>query len=238
MLCDAHLHFEETLISIWEKHPISSLLNCATKEEYQRACALQKRFPNLILSVGIHPWNADGIAFETLKPCMDKATVIGEIGMDSVWCEVSLTQQKSVFEQQLQYAQQHHKPVILHTKGQEKTIAELIEKYPNTYLVHWYSCMDYLDLYQQMGCYFSVGPDTNHDPALEQLVEQVDLEHLLLESDGISAIAWAQHQPMEQIDYLKTLQETAEYIANKKQVDVNHVIKQCETNLMKFLKRK
>lgn len=40
--------------------------------------------------------------------------------MDSVWCDVDLKIQKEVFEKQLQFAQALNKPVILHTKGQEK----------------------------------------------------------------------------------------------------------------------
>lgn len=40
--------------------------------------------------------------------------------MDSVWCDVDLKIQKEVFEKQLQLAQALNKPVILHTKGQEK----------------------------------------------------------------------------------------------------------------------
>ena len=57
-----------------------------------------------------------------MLPLLKQASIIGEIGMDSVWCDVDLEIQKEVFEKQLQLAKEWDKPVILHTKGQEKTI--------------------------------------------------------------------------------------------------------------------
>ena len=84
--------------------------------------------------------------------------VIGEIGMDSVWCNVPLAVQEKVFTEQLAVAAQLDKPVILHTKGQEKRIASLIAGYPNTYLVHWYSDPVFPKSFLELDCYFLSAP--------------------------------------------------------------------------------
>lgn len=91
-------------------------------------------------------------------PLLKKGTIIGEIGMDSVWCDVDLKIQKEVFEKQLQLAQALNKPVILHTKGQEKTILELIV---NTQIHMLYIGMDVWIMSKNMMkvvSYFTIGP--------------------------------------------------------------------------------
>ena len=54
--------------------------------------------------------------------------MVGEIGMDSVWCQVPLPIQERVFREQLAMACSLKKPVVLHTKGQEKAIASILKE--------------------------------------------------------------------------------------------------------------
>lgn len=100
-----------------------------------------------------------------MEPWLLKASVIGEIGLDSVWCSVPLSVQEKAFCAQLELASAMKKPVVLHTKGQEKHIARLIRAYPNTYLVHWYSGEEGLSDFLDLDCYFTIGPDVFYQPA-------------------------------------------------------------------------
>ena len=143
---------------------------------------------HLFYSCGVHPWNASLDTLNSMFPLLKKAPIIGEIGMDSVWCDVDLKIQKEVFEKQLQLAQALNKPVILHTKGQEKMILELIRKYPNTYIVHWYGCMDYVKEYDEVVSYFTIGPSIGKEEEVTHLVKQISMDKLLMESDGIEAV--------------------------------------------------
>ena len=80
--------------------------------------------------------------------------------MDSVWCDIPLDIQQKRLEEQLQIAADLKKPVLLHTKGQEKRIAELLRGFPYHICVHWYSGTEQdLEPYLDMGCYFTLGPD-------------------------------------------------------------------------------
>ena len=124
-------------------------------------------------------------------PYLEKCQVIGEIGMDSLWCNVPLKRQKEVLEKQLQIAAEWKKPVVLHTKDQEREILELIRKYPNIYLVHWYSADHDLDGYLDLDCYFSIGPDVIWNPAVQQVARRVPENRILLETDGMDAVKWA-----------------------------------------------
>ena len=108
-------------------------------------------------SCGVHPWSASHERLNEMKPLLKQARIIGEIGMDSVWCDTDMTLQKDVFVKQIEYAYQHHKPVVLHTKGQEQAILDILRQYPNTYIVHWYSDWAGVEAYDKIASYFTVG---------------------------------------------------------------------------------
>ena len=163
---DAHYHYSKEINALQNEYGISGICNVANEKEFE--LVNQK---HLFYSCGVHPWNASLDTYESMLPLLKKTLIIGEIGMDSVWCDVDLKIQKEVFEKQLQLAQTLNKPVILHTKGQEKAILELIRKYPNTYVVHWYGCMDYVKEYDEVVSYFTIGPSIGKEEEVTRLVK-------------------------------------------------------------------
>ncbi len=171
MLCDAHAHLGND--TEWEERTGKGILSliCATGPEeagklFSRLEWLKGRA--VIPTAGLHPWYADQYTVQDMEPYIRRCPVVGEIGMDSVWCQVPLPVQERVFREQLAMACSLKKPVVLHTKGQEKAIASILKEYPNRYLVHWYSCEEYLEEYLALDCYFSVGPDAWWNPAVAQ----------------------------------------------------------------------
>lgn len=176
VVTDAHAHVKtkaEALERIREGIPT---MVCGTDPEDARwvmeLCHMPEVEGILFPVFGLHPWYADQWKVEDMMPYLEKCQVIGEIGMDSLWCNVPLKRQKEVLEKQLQIAAEWKKPVVLHTKDQEREILELIRKYPNTYLVHWYSADHDLDGYLDLDCYFSVGPDVIWNPAVQQVAKR------------------------------------------------------------------
>ena len=235
MLLDAHLHVrEENFLQFLIEQKIEALINIANPIEFQKINPYLKH-PNLHYSVGIHPWNVEKQSWNEMLPLLENTPIIGEIGLDSVWCDCDMKLQKLLFEKQLAYACQTKKKVILHTKGEEEQILTYLKRYPNTYLVHWYSCMDHLKEYIELGCYFTVGPNLSY-PAILQVIQQVNLDHLLIESDGLSAIAWAKGVPYVSLEeYLSTLQASIEKIALLKQCSSNEVLAALHQNFKKFI---
>ena len=208
---DAHAHFSQEIVDLQSQHQIPSLYSVDSPKQLQ---IIQEH--GLDYSIGVHPWNASIQFLEEMMPLLENAQIIGEIGMDSVWCDNDLNVQKEVFTRQIAYAASAHKPVVLHSKGQEKEILDILRQYPNTYFVHWYSCLDYVDDYNEVASYFSVGPSIGKDEAVTQLVKRIPIEKLLLESDGIDAIEWA----IQSRDYLGALQHTIETIAQIKSLSI------------------
>ena len=145
-LIDAHTHLgSDSERSERQKKQILSLVCASTPPEAEALLKTAK--PYLLPTAGLHPWQAASYFVNDMLPYLTACPVIGEIGMDSVWCDVPLDRQEEVFRAQLAIACQMKKPVILHTKGEEDRIASILPEYPNTYLIHWYSCEEYLDQY-------------------------------------------------------------------------------------------
>lgn len=160
-----------------------------TKEKSSKA---EGNYHNWIIpTFGLHPWQSAAYSFDDMRPFLEQTDIIGEIGMDNVWCDIPLSRQQLIFEQQLAFASEQKKPVILHTKGQEKEIAQLIRHYPNRYLVHWYSDLNGLENYLDQDCYFTLGPDLKKNPAVHKVLEAAPLNRVLVETDGWSAVEWA-----------------------------------------------
>ncbi|ELA67724.1 TatD family hydrolase [Enterococcus faecium EnGen0134] len=143
---------------------------------------------------------------------------------------------KKVFERQLAFAAVNKKPVVLHTKGCEKEILSYIQAYPNHYLIHWYSSLDYQQDYIDLGCYFSIGLDLKKNPAVWQLAKAVPIDHLLIETDGLHAAEWALGGIFSEKDYVSLLEEQLKTIAEIKELSVEEVKKNTYQNLERFIR--
>ncbi len=212
-----------------------TIINCDSPEEWEknRRLATSK---NQVLSYGIHPWKADSYTFAQVELFLKKARIIGEIGLDNIWTNVPLSTQKRVFEQQLAFAAINKKPVVLHTKGCEKEILSYIQAYPNHYLIHWYSSLDYQQDYIDLGCYFSIGLDLEKNPAVWQLAKTVPIDHLLIETDGLHAAEWALGDSFSEKDYVLLLEEQLKTITEIKELSVEEVKKNTYQNLERFIR--
>ena len=170
-----------------------------------------------------------------MEPILRQVSVIGEIGLDNVWCTVDLGVQRTVFERQLAFAQQLGKPVILHTKGMEREILDTIRRYPNRYLVHWYACPHWLQDYIDLGCWFTVGPDAALDRDVAHLAQTVPLDRLLIESDGLDGIAWGQHATLTPADYPAAMERHLHTIAVLRGLTAEALLSVLMHNLDTFL---
>ena len=200
MIYDAHAHLgTEMERNIRRQTPIVSMICAQNPKEavFLQQLVLKEQSQKkeegnwIVPTFGLHPWQSASYSFGDMKPFLEKATIIGEIGMDNVWCDIPLSQQRCIFEAQLAFASAQKKPVILHTKGQEKEIAKLIRHYPNRYLVHWYSDLNGLEDFLDQDCYFTLGPDLKKNPAVHKVLEAAPLNRVLVETDGWSAVEWA-----------------------------------------------
>lgn len=202
-------------IRLREKLGIATFFSCGTPEEWRFWEKLgykseelwkreQKSWANcgILLSFGIHPWYAD--QYDPIQCRREPETdpfalcgAVGEIGMDSVWCTIPLKQQRDCFVKQLEIAAEQKKPVILHTKGQEAEIVQLVQDFPGKICVHWYSGDEKtFERFLELDCYFTLGPDAaqrgeKKDRLRRRMLLEIPEDRLFFETDGVGAVSWA-----------------------------------------------
>jgi len=140
-LIDTHVHVNfdafqpdlEAVASRWRESGVVRLVHsCVEPEEFPVMQALADRFPELSLSVGLHPLDvADKWAVDTPVKIFDLATsdprvvAIGETGLDFFKAS-NREQQMEAFEAQLAIARRLGLPVIIHCRDAAAPMAEFL----------------------------------------------------------------------------------------------------------------
>lgn len=145
--------------------------------------------------VGIHPQFANHKSdFDAFKEFFDINTEqiagVGEIGLDPTYVEFNGDSgkeiQKWIFEQMLNLAEQHHKPISIHSRG---TVSEILDLLPSYHLdhvaFHWYDgSKKNLRKINDYGYFTSFGPYLLYNLDKQNIFREVDTEFILLETDG------------------------------------------------------
>lgn len=245
---DFHTHVKdlETIEKYYDDN-IIPIINCQSEDEFNK---IKKIFNQIsynsnsneirpFISAGIHPQDSH-IYMNNINGKYEKiiseATLVGEIGMDDYWCKTPINIQKQVFIKSLELAKKYNKAVILHTKGMEKIIYDIIKAYNLIFIVHWYSCEDYIEKFIDKGCYFTIGPAVLIDANIRKLVEKAPIDRLLFETDGIEAMEWLFEKSYYPKDILPSLESVCEEISLIKNLSKEKVLESICENSEKILK--
>jgi TatD DNase family protein len=203
MLIDVHCHLNlylipDEIISEAKRVGVDKIIAVAMSVISQgRILEICERFDSAYPALGIHPQEVEenenihrdlnGI-LDLITMNSDKICALGEIGMDHHFVKKKelYPLQEKIFKKMLELAQKFKLPVILHTKGAEKEVFEILPSYkvPNVD-IHWYSGPE--NLVKEgldRGYYFSITPAVQYSPPLKKTVEICEPSDLLLESDG------------------------------------------------------
>ncbi|MHA1689098.1 MAG: TatD family hydrolase [Promethearchaeota archaeon] len=203
MICDVHCHVNLYLtLDQIIKEALNAGVNkiIAVGMSYiglERIIEISSHYDIIFPALGIHPEevkmnknieNQLETACDYIKKNADKIVAIGEIGLDHYFVKEKelYPLQEKIFKNMLELAQELALPVNLHTKGGEKHIFDLLPSYSISNVnIHWYSGPEkYLKEGIDRGYYFSITPAISYSHAVHKTVEMVDINHLLVESDG------------------------------------------------------
>ena len=196
MLIDAHTHVdlygdnESQALEEIQKYQIFTIANSMDPESYQRNLELAEGNELILPIFGIHPLNADKWVDQLpdLDWAFDKSPIYGEVGLDSRIAEddAQWRAQTTVFQYFLEKAQTLKKTLIVHSKGTEQAVANIIEQYElPPYIMHWYTGP--LDMFREMafkGTYFSMGVEILFSDHIKDIARELPMEQLLTETDN------------------------------------------------------
>lgn len=203
ILIDTHCHANlylllDEIIKEAEKVNVQKIIAVAmSKTSQERVLQIADQYEIIYPALGIHPEEVEmnkeiekqlESIIELIKNNKNKLCAIGEIGLDHHFVKNKdlYPLQIKIFEKMLFLAQELNLPINLHSKGAEQLVFDTLPTYniPNVN-IHWYSGPEsFLKLGIDRGYYFSITPALSYSPAVKKTVSMVDIDHLLLESDG------------------------------------------------------
>lgn len=156
---------------------------------------LEKAFPeNIFLMMGLHPTHVKDNYLEELWHVEQELTkrkffAIGEIGIDLYWDKTHLPQQQDAFRKQIQLAKQYKLPIVIHCREAFDEIFEILEEEKSADLFGIFHCFsgNYEQALQAISYNMKLGIGgvvTFKNGKIDQFLHQIDLKHIVLETDS------------------------------------------------------
>lgn len=157
--------------------------------------ALEKQFPgNCFAMMGLHPCSVKENVqqeLETVRHWLDQRrfAAIGEIGIDLYWDKTFIEQQREAFKTQIQWALQDHYTIVIHCREAFDEIYEVLTSFDRLPKGIFHCFSGTLEQAQKVIALgnFKLGIGgvvTFKNSGLDKVVEQLELEHLVLETDS------------------------------------------------------
>jgi len=157
---------------------------------------LETRFPNNCFSMmGLHPGSVKENWEEELSKVKEylfsrKYVAVGEIGMDLYWDTTFVEEQALAFRQQVLWAKELKLPIAIHARDAFNEIFAILDEMNDDDLTGVFHCFTgnveqarHIESYGgfKMGI---GGVVTYKKAAMDQVLQHVDLKHLILETDS------------------------------------------------------
>ncbi|MND97782.1 putative deoxyribonuclease YjjV [compost metagenome] len=156
---------------------------------------LEKDYPDhVFLMMGLHPTYVKDNYLEELKHVENelakrKFYAIGEIGIDLYWDKTHLKEQQIAFKKQIQLAKQYKLPIVIHCREAFDEIFEILEEEKSNDLFGIFHCFSgtYEQALQAISYNMKLGIGgvvTFKNGKIDQFLHQIDLKHIVLETDS------------------------------------------------------
>lgn len=170
---------------------VPSIDSTYTEKMYE----IEKQYPeNVFLMMGLHPTYVkenyeEELAFVEQELEKRKFYAIGEIGIDLFWDKTFLEQQKIAFKRQIQLAKKYKLPINIHCRDAFDEVFEVLESEKAPDLFGIFHC--FTGTYEQALKAISYnlklgigGVATFKNGKIDQFLNQIDLKHIVLETDS------------------------------------------------------
>lgn len=157
--------------------------------------ALKAAYPSkMFLMSGLHPTHVKEnfrVELALMESFLDaqNAVAVGEIGMDLYWDKTFMAQQQEAFHTQIGWAKARKLPIVVHCRDAFDAVFEVLEAHRGPDLKGIFHCFTgnhaqakkTIDLGMKLGI---GGVLTFKNGGLDRFIHQIDLSHLVLETDA------------------------------------------------------
>lgn len=240
VLTDTHTHlYYETdpekragLISRCKSNDVDRLfLPNVDADSVSKVFALTEAFPGMCYPMlGLHPcsvkegWEEELAA---IKQAIDqhKIFAVGEIGIDLYWDKTTLPEQIKAFREQIAWAKELKLPIVIHSRDSFDEVFEVLQQEQDENLRGIFHCftgtIEQAHKVTGIGFYLGIGGVVTYkNSGLDKVVAQLDLNHIVLETDSPYLTPVPYRGKPNESSYLKFV---AEKVAELHQVSVEEV---------------
>ena len=203
-ITDTHTHLYSEEFDIDRDEMMQRALNAGVTRFFipaidsnyiQKMYALEADYPeNVFLMMGLHPTYVKDNYLEELQMVEQelasrKFYAIGEIGIDLYWDKTHLKEQQIAFRRQIQLAKKYKLPIVIHCREAFDEIFEILEEEKSVDLFGIFHCFSgtYEQALQAISYNMKLGIGgvvTFKNGKIDQFINQIDLKHLVLETDS------------------------------------------------------
>ncbi len=200
MFIDTHCHIDSSVSGdVYIKNAYSAnvkglIFSFCNQDCYQAGIEFLDKYPDVFVSLGFHPEDADNITDKDLH-CLDEVLVsssrivaIGEIGLDYYWRKDNKEKQRDLFQKQLDLAVKHQMPVVIHCRDAIQELYDILSQYKGKVkgVIHCFSgSYEMARAFIELGFVLGIGGVlTFKNSKLYQVVEKIPLSSIVLETDS------------------------------------------------------
>ena len=156
---------------------------------------LEKDYPDhIFLMMGLHPTHVKDNYKEELHHVEEMLAkrhfyAVGEIGIDLYWDRSTLPIQQDAFKYQIQLAKNYKLPIVIHCREAFNEIFEILEEEKGDDLFGIFHCFTGTLEQAQRAISYNMklgigGVATFKNGKIDQFLNQIDLNHIVLETDA------------------------------------------------------
>lgn len=157
--------------------------------------ALESQYPDQVhLMTGVHPTHIKNNYREELAHVSSllksrSFCAVGEIGIDLYWDKIFIKEQQEAFDIQIQWAKDHKLPIVIHCRDAFDEIFEILEEEKSEELFGIFHCFTGTLKQAHQAISYNMklgigGVATFKNGKIDQFLNQIDLKHIVLETDS------------------------------------------------------
>ncbi|XOD67879.1 MAG: TatD family hydrolase [Flavobacteriales bacterium Tduv] len=202
---DTHAHLYVEQFDSDREAVIQNALESGVKQFYlpsidsrtlERMLSLEAQYPGVCIPmIGLHPISVRPDTIETelgfMKKWLDQRpfAAVGEIGIDLYWEQRFLYEQREAFRTQISWAKEKSLPIVIHSRSSFDDIFEILEQERDERLRGIFHCFSgtfeqarrAIDYGMKLGI---GGIVTFKNGQIDRFLYQIDLKHIVLETDS------------------------------------------------------
>tara|TARA_R110002049_G_scaffold70367_3_gene181806 strand:+ start:1104 stop:1868 length:765 start_codon:yes stop_codon:yes gene_type:complete len=204
MLTDTHTHLYSEAFDKDRKEMMNRAIEVGLKRFFVPAIdssyteamyELERQFPTKVfLMMGLHPTSVKDDykkEIELVKQAFEERSfyAVGEIGIDLYWDTSTLDIQKIAFKEQIQLAKKYKLPIVIHCRDAFDEIFDVLETEKDDDLFGIFHCFTGTLEQAKKAISYNMklgigGVVTFKNGKIDTFLDQIDLKHIVLETDS------------------------------------------------------